>query len=147
MIPVASPVSAQKAELQEDVLMLALASLGFTRTEDSVQVTLEDFRIVPSAKPVYQREGSMSEGSYACVILGKQDIPLDTLYLGNPLMPRFEYPTDTEEIGSVELPFGQNSVLIRFRYTREMQSLQMIQMGASRRWNTMAHVPLPETRR
>ena len=50
---------------------------------------------------------------------------MDTLIIVQPLNPRYEFPKESGEIGSLKVDLPENSVMIRFRYQTNLKYIRI----------------------
>ena len=124
---------------------VAIASLRFTGTSEGVDVSLEHFVTILTAKPVLNDSHATHPGDYLCGVVDEKGRMAESINLGNPLLQRYEFPTDDHSIGTAEIPLQAQSVIVRFPYSPTLRTLQIARVTDDGETVLKQTLTLPET--
>jgi hypothetical protein len=124
---------------------LAIATLKFIRTNGNPEVCIGKFQVIQTTKVVKAPHVHAEHLTYHCRIADDAGRILHSIDLEDPLKPRYEYPDEDGVLQWVILPQDTNEVLIRFPFSAEMKSLQIISSGERHQTDLICTIPLPKT--
>lgn len=125
---------------------LALVSLRFELTDGDPIVEIEEFIVVETSKRVNEVLTLAREAGYALILADTRSLPMDTIYIADPLNPVYEYSEDEETIQSVSLPQHEGHVLIRFPYVEEMSQIRIAKCTENQQLSIIHSIAFPEAK-
>jgi hypothetical protein len=144
-LAICNPVFAQHVADRNATPQLAIVSLKFVKTAGNPEVSIVKFRVIQSAKIVHSNPVHPEGLTYNCIFTNSAGDEIQSIALEDPLNPRYEYPDEDGVLQWVRLPQDENEILIRFPYSSEMQSIQIVRPGERHEADILCTIPLPKT--
>ena len=83
------------------------------------------------------------ENDFYCLVLDKNKRIRDSLFIDQPLSPRYEFPQDNGNIGSTVIELNENEVLLRFGFQKEYKWIRIGIVEKDHRFKTLNTIELP----
>jgi hypothetical protein len=123
---------------------IALITLKISKVSNGFSVSLTNSKILEaSAGKVDPEPVRWKENDFYCLVLDKNKRIRDSLFIDQPLSPRYEFPQDNGNIGSTVIELNENEVLLRFGFQKEYKWIRVGIVEKDNRFRTLNMIELP----
>ena len=84
----------------------------------------------------------LQEGDFICYISNVKNQIIDSIYIGNPLNPTYEYNSNVETLNYHSINSKEGDIILKFNYSRNMQYLSIYRYENQQRVHQVSKIKL-----
>jgi hypothetical protein len=123
---------------------IALITLKISKIKNDYAVKLTNSRILEASPGKVDSEPlQWKQNDFYCLVLDKNRHIRDSLFIDQPLSPRYEYPQENGQIGSVIVEQDENEVMLRFNFLKQYKWLRIGIVEKDNHFRTINTIEIP----